>query len=149
MRQGQGDAGERLGRPKANPPAASHDVASFALAPSRRAAIQPFIAMEVLSQAGAIEAAGGSVVHMELGEPGAPAPRAAREAAKRAIEEGRVGYTPATGLPRLRERIARHYHDVYGVAVAPERVAVTTGSSTGFILAFLACFDAGDRVAIA
>jgi aspartate/methionine/tyrosine aminotransferase len=146
MRHGHGEAGARPDRPDGTRPAASHDVESFA--PAKRAAVEPFIAMEVLSQAGAIEAAGGSVVHMELGEPGAPAPRPAREAAKRAIEEGRVGYTPAIGLPALRERIARHYRDVYGVAVTPERVAVTTGSSAGFILAFLACFDAGDRVAI-
>ncbi|MBV8768776.1 MAG: aminotransferase class I/II-fold pyridoxal phosphate-dependent enzyme [Hyphomicrobiales bacterium] len=105
--------------------------------------------MEVLSQAGALEAKGGSVVHMELGEPGAPAPRVAREAAKRAIEQGRIGYTPALGIPSLRERIARHYRDSYRLSVDPERIAVTTGSSAGFILAFLACFDVGDRVAIA
>jgi aspartate/methionine/tyrosine aminotransferase len=149
MRQGQGEADARLHRPMAARPAPSHEVASATLTPARRAAIQPFIAMEVLSQAGAIEAAGGSVVHMELGEPGAPAPRRAREAAKRAIDGERIGYTPALGLPRLRERIARHYRDVYAISVSPERVAVTTGSSAGFILAFLACFDAGDRVAIA
>ena len=146
MRHGHGEASAGLDQPKGPPSGLSHDVARITSA--RRAAVEPFIAMEVLSQAGAIEAAGGSVVHMELGEPGAPAPRAAREAAKRAIEEGRVGYTPAIGLPALRERIARHYRDLYGVAVTPERVAVTTGSSAGFILAFLTCFDAGDRVAI-
>ncbi|MFI5010875.1 MAG: pyridoxal phosphate-dependent aminotransferase [Hyphomicrobiales bacterium] len=105
--------------------------------------------MEVLSQAVAIEAKGGNVVHMELGEPGAPAPLVAREAAKRAIDEGRIGYTPALGLQSLRERIARHYGNAYGVSVDAGRVAVTTGSSAGFILAFLACFEAGDRVAIA
>jgi aspartate/methionine/tyrosine aminotransferase len=105
--------------------------------------------MEVLSQASAIEAGGGNIVHMELGEPGAPAPRAAREAAKRAIGKGRIGYTPALGTASLRERIALHYRDAYGVSLDPDRVAVTTGSSAGFVLAFLACFDVGDRVAIA
>jgi aspartate/methionine/tyrosine aminotransferase len=104
--------------------------------------------MEVLSQAGALEAKGTSVIHMELGEPGAPAPRPAREAAKRAIDAGRIGYTPALGVPSLRERIARHYRDIHGLRLDASRIAVTTGSSAGFILAFLACFDAGDRVAI-
>ncbi len=84
-----------------------------------------------------------SVVHMELGEPGAPAPLLAREAAKRAIDQGRIGYTSALGIASLRERIARHYRDAYGLSLDPRRIAVTTGSSAGFILAFLACFDAG------
>jgi aspartate/methionine/tyrosine aminotransferase len=149
MRHGQGETGVGLERTPSGPPLMAHDAATSALAPARRAAVAPFIAMEVLSQAGAIEAKGGSVVHMELGEPGAPAPRAAREAAKRAIDQGRIGYTPALGLPSLRERIARHYHDLHGLRLDPTRIAVTTGSSAGFILAFLACFDAGDRVAIA
>jgi aspartate/methionine/tyrosine aminotransferase len=146
MRQGQGKASAKPRRAPAASEAELHKAAKSGSA--LRAAIAPFIAMEVLSQAGAIEAKGGSVVHMELGEPGAPAPRAAREAAKRAIEDGRVGYTPALGIPSLRERIARHYRDVYGLTLDPERIAVTTGSSAGFILAFLACFDIGDRVAI-
>ena len=146
MRQGQGKGSAKPRRAAAPSEMQSHTSAKPALA--LRAAIAPFIAMEVLSQAGAIEAKGGKVVHMELGEPGAPAPRAAREAAKRAIEEGRIAYTPALGIPSLRERIARHYRDFYGLTVDPEHVAVTTGSSAGFILAFLACFDVGDRVAI-
>ncbi|SED04365.1 Aspartate/methionine/tyrosine aminotransferase [Rhizobiales bacterium GAS188] len=152
MRHGQGKTDVKLERPAPSLALAAHDAATSAattLSPARRAAVAPFIAMEVLSQAGAIEAKGGSVVHMELGEPGAPAPRLAREAAKRAIDQGRIGYTPALGLPPLRERIARHYHDLYGLRLDPTRIAVTTGSSAGFILAFLACFDAGDRVAIA
>ena len=126
--------------------ATSHDAARPG--PALRAAVAPFIAMEVLSQAGAIESGGGNIVHMELGEPGASAPRAAREAAKLVIDDGRIGYTPALGILSLRERIARHYRDAYGLNVDPERVAVTTGSSAGFILTFLSCFDAGDRVAI-
>ena len=119
------------------------------LAASRRAAIAPFMAMDVANAARARAAAGAHVIHMELGEPGAPTPRPIREAAMRALEGGRIGYTAALGLTSLRERIARHYSDVYRVDVPPERIAVTTGSSSGFILALLALFDVGARVAIA
>jgi aspartate/methionine/tyrosine aminotransferase len=110
--------------------------------------VAPFLAMDVLAAAAAKERRGDSVVHMEVGQPSAPAPRAAREAAKAALEAGRIGYTEALGIAPLRERIARHYRETYGVAVAPERVIVTTGSSAGFVLAFLSVFNAGDRVAI-
>lgn len=117
-------------------------------APSRRGAVSPFIAMDVMAAAGAMEREGRSVLHMEVGQPGAPAPRAVREAAMRALDVGRIGYTEALGLRSLRERIGRHYRDAYGVAVPAERIAVTTGSSAGFILSFLAMFDPGARVAI-
>src|SRR5215207_8676215 len=110
--------------------------------------VASFLAMDVLSAAAAKERRGDSVIHMEVGQPSAPAPRAAREAAKAALDLGRIGYTEALGLSALRERIARHYRDAYGVAVAPERVVVTTGSSAGFVLAFLTLFDPGRRVAI-
>ena len=116
---------------------------------ARAARVAPFLAMDVLAAAAAKERRGDSVVHMEVGQPSAPAPRAAREAARAALELGRIGYTEALGLSALRERIARHYREAHGVAVAPERVVVTTGSSAGFVLAFLALFDAGARVAIA
>ena len=102
----------------------------------------------VLSAAAAKERRGDSVIHMEVGQPSAPAPRAAREAAKAAIDLGRIGYTEALGMSALRERIARHYKDTFGVSIAPERVVVTTGSSAGFVLAFLSLFDPGQRVAI-
>jgi len=115
---------------------------------ARGLSVAPFLAMDVLSAAKAKERQGGSVVHMEVGQPSAPAPRAALEAARAALDAGRIGYTEALGLPSLRERIARHYRDAYGVAVSPERVVVTTGSSAGFVLAFLALFEAGARVAI-
>jgi aspartate/methionine/tyrosine aminotransferase len=116
---------------------------------SRRAArVAPFLAMDVLAAAKARARAGGSVIHMEVGQPSAPAPRPALEAARAALESGRIGYTEALGMPSLRERIARFYRDSQGVEVSPERVVVTTGSSAGFLLAFLALFDAGDRVAI-
>jgi aspartate/methionine/tyrosine aminotransferase len=110
--------------------------------------VAPFLAMDVLSAAAAKERRGDSVVHMEVGQPSAPAPRAAREAARAALDAGRIGYTEALGIAPLRERIARHYRDAYEVALAPERVVVTTGSSAGFVLAFLSLFDPGARVAI-
>src|SRR6478736_5030244 len=99
--------------------------------------VSSFLAMDVLSAAAAKERRGDSVIHMEVGQPSAPAPRAAREAAKAALDLGRIGYTEALGIAALRERIARHYRDAYGVSVASERVVVTTGSSAGFVLAFL------------
>jgi aspartate/methionine/tyrosine aminotransferase len=110
--------------------------------------VAPFLAMDVLAQAAVKERRGESVVHMEVGQPSAPAPRAVREAARAALEVGRIGYTEALGMMALRERITRHYRDAYGVNVGPERIVVTTGSSAGFVLAFLAMFGPGDRVAI-
>ena len=117
---------------------------------SRRAArVAPFLAMDVLAAAAVKERRGEAVVHMEVGQPSAPAPRAVLAAAQAALAGGRIPYTEALGIAPLRERIARHCAEAYGVAVAPERVVVTTGSSAGFVLAFLALFDAGARVAIA
>ncbi|MBL8564928.1 MAG: aminotransferase class I/II-fold pyridoxal phosphate-dependent enzyme [Hyphomicrobiaceae bacterium] len=104
--------------------------------------------MDVMSRAAAREAAGARVIHMEVGQPATAAPSTAREAAKQAIDAGPLGYTLALGTAALRERIAVHYHETYGVAVAPGRVVVTTGSSAGFVLAFLALFDAGARVGL-
>ena len=115
---------------------------------ARAEAVDPFIVMDVMNAAAAIERRGGSVVHMEVGQPSAPTPATIREAAARALADGRIGSTQALGTDSLRARIARHYADAYGVSVPAERVVVTTGSSGGFILAFLACFSPGDRVAI-
>ena len=115
---------------------------------ARRGAIPPFFVMEVMKAANEREAAGGDVLHLEVGQPSTPAPRLVLEAAKSALTADRLGYTEALGVPQLRERIARHYRDYYGVPVAPERIVVTTGSSGGFLLSFLAAFDVGDRVAI-
>jgi aspartate/methionine/tyrosine aminotransferase len=104
--------------------------------------------MDVMAAAARIEAAGGHVIHMEVGQPGASAPRAAISAAHAALDGERIDYTSALGLPSLRERIARHYRETYGCAVESERIVVTTGSSGAFILAFLALFEPGDRVAV-
>jgi aspartate/methionine/tyrosine aminotransferase len=110
--------------------------------------VSSFLAMDVLSAAAAKERRGDSVIHMEVGQPSAPAPKAALQAARAALETGRIGYTEALGMASLRERIARHYGEAYGLTLAPERVVVTTGSSAGFVLAFLSLFDPGQRVAI-
>lgn len=116
------------------------------LTTSNRGAIQPFLAMDVMSAANRLEAAGQDVVHMEVGQPGAPAPQIVRDAAAKALLDGRIGYTDALGLKPLREKIAAYYSSHHGLEVSPDRIAVTTGSSAGFNLAFLALFEAGDRV---
>lgn len=113
---------------------------------SKRSEIAPFIVMEVLRAANEREAAQGDVLHLEVGQPGTGAPQGVIEAVRQAVGAGALGYTEALGLPALRRRIAEHYRERYGVALPPERVAVTTGSSAGFLLAFLAAFDPGDRV---
>jgi aspartate/methionine/tyrosine aminotransferase len=116
---------------------------------SSRGEVDPFIVMDVMEAARAEEASGRSIIHMEVGQPGTPAPAAARRALAGAMEAGALGYTVALGLPELRARIARLYGEWYGVDLDPGRVVVTAGSSAGFILAFTSLFDAGDRVAIA
>ncbi|KJC51874.1 aminotransferase class I/II-fold pyridoxal phosphate-dependent enzyme [Bradyrhizobium sp. LTSP857] len=118
------------------------------LEPSRRSDVPPFMVMDVMAAAARIEAAGGHVIHMEVGQPAAGAPKTAIAAAHAALEAGRIDYTSALGIPSLRERIARHYRDAYGCTVSPDRIVVTTGSSGGFILAFLSMFEPGDRVAV-
>jgi aspartate/methionine/tyrosine aminotransferase len=116
---------------------------------SARSDVPPFMVMDVVAAAARIEASGGRVIHMEVGQPAASAPKPAIEAARAALSGGPIGYTETLGIPALRARIARHYQEKYRVTVAPERVIVTTGSSAGFILAFLALFETGGRVAIA
>lgn len=114
----------------------------------RAAAVQPFLAMDVMAAAAAKARAGDDVVRMEVGQPSAPAPRAVIAAAQSALAGGRIPYTEALGLPALRERIARDYAERHGVPVSPDRVVITTGSSAGFVLAFMSLFDAGARVAV-
>jgi aspartate/methionine/tyrosine aminotransferase len=104
--------------------------------------------MDVMAAAARIEAGGGHVIHMEVGQPAAPAPKAAIAAAHAALDIGKIDYTAAVGIPSLRQRIARHYRETYNHDIDPARVVITTGSSGAFVLGFLAMFEPGDRVAI-
>ncbi|SIS77755.1 Aspartate/methionine/tyrosine aminotransferase [Roseivivax lentus] len=115
---------------------------------SRRGAVDPFIVMDVMEAARAAEDAGRRIIHMEVGQPGTPAPDAARRALASAMQDDALGYTVALGLPALRARIAQLYGTWYGVDLDPARVVVTPGSSGAFILAFTALFDAGETVAL-
>lgn len=104
--------------------------------------------MDVLAAANRRQAAGERVIHMELGQPSAPTPRAVLRAAEEGLRAGGLGYTEALGHLALRQRIAVHYREAYGIDLDPARVAVTTGSSAAFTLAFLAAFNPGERVAV-
>ncbi|MFM2130350.1 MAG: hypothetical protein RL477_1896 [Pseudomonadota bacterium] len=121
----------------------------MAIKASRRGRISPFIVMDVMAAANARAAAGFDVVHLEVGQPSTPAPAAVIARARAALGSDRLGYTEAFGLPSLRAAIARHYRARHGIDLPQARISVTTGSSGAFILAFLAAFDAGDRVAFA
>ncbi len=116
---------------------------------AERGAIAPFIVMDVMRAAAERQAQGGDVLHLEVGQPSGRAPSGVIAAARRALDDHALGYTVALGMEELRGRIAGHYHDAYGAEVDPARVAVTTGSSGAFLLAFLAAFAPGDRVAVA
>jgi len=124
------------------------EAAKRLVTPSTRSDVPPFMVMDVMAAAARIEAAGGRVIHMEVGQPAASAPASAIAAAGAALS-GPLRYTETLGILSLRARIARHYGERYGVAVDPARVVVTTGSSAAFILAFLALFEPGERVAVA
>lgn len=115
---------------------------------SRRSAVDPFIVMDVMEAARKAEAAGRHIIHMEVGQPGTPAPKAARQVLAEQMMHDTMGYTVALGIPALRKRIAQLYGEWYNVDLNPDRVVVTSGSSGAFLLAFTALFDAGDRVAI-
>jgi aspartate/methionine/tyrosine aminotransferase len=124
------------------------DRAQNLLTPSARSDVPPFMVMDVIASATRLEAQGHHIIHMEVGQPAAAAPRTALDAARRGLDQP-LRYTEALGIGSLRARIARHYQESYGIALDPARVIVTTGSSAGFILAFLAMFQPGDRVGIA
>jgi aspartate/methionine/tyrosine aminotransferase len=115
---------------------------------SARADVAPFYAMEVLKAANEKAARGDSVLHLEVGEPGRGAPAGAIAAAHAALDGGGIGYTEAFGLMDLRRRIARYYQETHGVDIPLDRIAVTTGSSGGFVLSLITAFDVGDRVAL-
>jgi len=132
-----------------NGPETMLEAAKQLLKPSKRSDVPPFIVMDVMAAAAQREALGARVIHMEVGQPAAPAPSTAIKAAQAALAHGRIGYTETLGIPTLRARIAQHYKDTYDLVLDPARVVVTTGSSGGFVLAFLALFEPGDRVALA
>jgi len=124
-------------------------VQNMAVSLSRRGDVEPFHAMDVLAEANRLKALGKPVISMAVGQPSDPAPTLVRKAAAKALVDGRIGYTDALGTAELRNAIAAHYQEHYGLEVPAARIAVTTGSSAAFNLAFLAMFDTGDRVAIA
>lgn len=115
---------------------------------SKRSDVDPFFAMDVLAAANKKLKDGDPVISMAIGQPAASCPMIVREAAKRALKDGHIGYTDSLGLARLREKIAAYYDEHHHLSISPERIAVTTGSSAAFNLAFLTFFDVGERVAI-
>jgi aspartate/methionine/tyrosine aminotransferase len=119
-----------------------------ALKQAKRGLIPPFIVMDVMRAANERERAKGDVIHLEVGQPGTSAPQGVLDAAARALRADKLGYTDAFGIPSLRRRIVGHYRDWHEIDLPAERIVVTTGSSGAFLLAFLAAFDAGDRVAL-
>ncbi|MBF9036272.1 aminotransferase class I/II-fold pyridoxal phosphate-dependent enzyme [Rhodobacterales bacterium HKCCE2091] len=115
---------------------------------STRGEVDPFIVMDVMEAARRAEAAGRHVIHMEVGQPGTGAPKAARDRLAAAMEAGPLGYTVALGLPDLRTAIAALYAEWYGLDLDPARVIVTAGASGAFLLAFSALWDAGEKVGL-
>lgn len=131
-------------------PSASFPPGSEArFAAASRANVPPFHVMDLLAAAAERQRSHGDLVNLVAGQPSTPAPRPVLEAARRALDTELLGYSVATGLPELREAICGHHARFHGLEVDPDEVVVTTGSSGGFLLAFLAAFEAGDRVAIA
>jgi aspartate/methionine/tyrosine aminotransferase len=145
MRQHRGDAGAK---PNEWSCRLMLDRAKELLQPSRRGGVPPFMVMDVVAAAARLEAQGRRIIHMEVGQPAAGAPATAIAAAHAALDKASLGYTETLGIGSLRRRIARAYAEWHGLDIDPARVVVTTGSSAGFILAFLAAFEAGDRVAV-
>ena len=116
---------------------------------ARMADIEPFHVMDILAHARALEATGRDIVHMEIGEPDFDTPAPIREAAKQALDAGHTHYSPAVGLPALREAISAFYQDDYGVSVAPERIIVTPGASGALLLALGVLVNPGEQVLMA
>ncbi len=119
------------------------------LQPSARSAVPPFMVMDVMAAAARLEAQGRRIIHMEVGQPAAGAPAMALAAVRAALSASPLGYTETLGIASLRRRIARAYGEWHGLDIDPARIVVTTGSSGGFVLAFLSAFEAGNRVAVA
>ena len=115
---------------------------------SRRGDIASFLAMDVMREANQLQQTGQNICHLEVGQPSTKAPQVVLDAARYAIDSELIGYTDALGLDDLRQALSAYYRMTYKVDVAPQRFVITTGSSAGFILAFLACLDAGQKVAV-
>ncbi len=116
---------------------------------SKRSDISPFLVMDVMSRAASLEAEGAHLMHLEVGQPSSGAPAPAKKAIVDALDDpASHGYTLTMGIKPLRQGIADHYSRVYGLTVNPDNVVVTVGSSLGFMMAFLSCFDPGDTVAM-
>ena len=115
---------------------------------SKRSNVDPFIVMDVMEAARKAEAEGKHIIHMEVGQPGTPAPKYAIENLSKELDNNNLGYTVTLGLPELRKGISKLYGEWYNVDLNPDRVVVTTGSSGAFILSFSSLFDSGDRVGI-
>ena len=113
-----------------------------------RAGIPPFYVMDVWLAAAERQRTHGDLVNLSAGQPSVGAPEPVRAAAAAALQANQLGYTVALGIPELRAAIAQSYADKHALSVDPDDVVVTTGSSGGFLLTFLACFDVGDRVAV-
>ncbi len=114
----------------------------------RSSEIPPFIVMEVMERGAALERQGEDIIHLEVGEPDFDTPECIKEAAIRAIREGKTHYTHSLGLVELREAIAEHYHGRYGVEVSPDQILVTSGTSPGMLLLFMSLLEPGDEVVL-
>ena len=112
----------------------------------RASSIAPFLAVEVFQRAQELERQGADIIHLEFGEPDFDTPPVIREAAEKALKDGRTRYAHSLGLVPLREAIAEHYLARYGVTVSPDQVLVTAGTSPAMLLLFSTLLDPGDRV---
>ena len=116
---------------------------------SKRGNVDPFIVMDVMEAAREAEESGRRIIHMEVGQPGTPAPKQATNSVVESMTKNNLGYTVALGLPELRKRISELYGEWYNVDINPKRIAITPGSSSAFVASFTSLFDSGDRVGIA
>lgn len=116
--------------------------------PFRVREITPFIVMDVLEKAQEMEAKGEHIVHLEVGEPDFDTPQPIKEAAERALKDGDTHYTSSLGKPALREAIAGHYREKYGVRVSPDQIIVTSGTSPAMLLIFSVLLDKGEEVVL-
>jgi aspartate/methionine/tyrosine aminotransferase len=110
--------------------------------------IPPFIVMDVLERAQALEREGRQIIHLEVGEPDFPTPECVCRAAEKAVREGHTHYTHSLGLLELREAICRHYQDEYGVSVSPDRIIVTSGTSPALFMLFSALLETDEEIII-